>query len=65
MAVDREFVYILCMCIKINDLLCSFGCLLTYFCLVKPTLGYPWVHLGNTWTTFGRQGLPWGSPWAA
>ena len=78
MAVDREFVCILFMCIWFSDLLVSFGCLGTHFALLGATLGSllgpfgaPWapkgLSLASLWPPFGSLEMPvgtFGAPWA-
>ena len=71
MAVDREFAYVLFMCIYFCDLLVSFRCLWNSFCRPWTTLGIlleafgaPWapkgLSLGSLWRSFGSLGTPWG-----
>ena len=67
MVVDREFAYILFICILFGALLLSFGCPWTPIPLIGPTLNSFWDLLESPWTTLGRlvaKGIAWVCPGA-
>ena len=68
MAMDREIACSLLVFLYLCDLLFSFGPLGVFrhpFPFRWPTLDSFWVPLGSSWTTLGRLGFPWRSPWSA
>ena len=64
MAVDREFAYILFMCISF--VICSLvlgvlRCLWSSFCSPWSDFGFPFAPLGCRWVPLGHLGLPSGA----
>ena len=62
MAVDREFAAILFMCMQFCDLMLSFECPWTSFCLPWEDSGLPLASLGCWSAPLGRLGFRRGSP---
>ena len=58
MAVDREIANILCMCTQVCDLMCSLGCLSTFFSCPEGDFGVPLGPFGQPLDHFG-------APWVA